>query len=250
MQQPPLAGLRILLTRPAGEGADTWAAAFALAGARPIPYPMVTRVPPSSWQALDDALARLDRYDWLVFTSQSAVAFVVRRLPGARFPCPMRTQIAVVGASTARAVAAHGGSVALVPSDPRQEGLLDALPRVGAGQRVLLPLADGARPLLADTLRQRGFLVDALTAYRTVAVATMPRVPAFDVAVFASPSAVRAFLAGPGPAALAGKTVAVVGPTTAAEAVAHGLRAVVAEQPSVEALISAIAHCHPSQGDP
>lgn len=250
MQQPRLAGLRVLVTRPEGDSADAWGAALARAGARPVAYPTIALVPPASWQPLDDALGRLARYDWLVFTSQAAVAFVAGRLPGRRFPTPLSPRIAVVGSSTAQAVVAHGGSVALLPTDQRQEGLVDAFARLGAGQSVLLPVADGARPLLGDTLRARGYLVDAPTAYRTVAVKTLPPPPPFDVATFASPSSLRAFLAGPGHEALTGKTVAVIGPTTAAQAVAAGLRPVVAPRPSVEALISAIESSHPSQGDP
>lgn len=250
MQQPRLAGLRVLVTRPDGQAAAAWAAAFALAGARPVAYPTIALVPPASWQPLDDALGRLDRYDWLVFTSQTAVAFVAARLPGGRLPSPMRARIAVVGASTARAVAAHGGNVALVPTDERQEGLVEEFPRLGVRQSVLLPVADAARPLLGEELRSRGYVVDAPTAYRTMAVTPLAPPPPFDVATFASPSALRSFLAGPGVQALMGKTVAVIGPTTAAEAVAAGLHPVVALEASVEALVSAIENCHPSQGDP
>jgi uroporphyrinogen-III synthase len=65
--------------------------------------------------------------------------------------------------------------------------------------------------------------------------------PPFDVAIFASPSALRGFVATLGTARLEGKVIAVLGPTTAEEAHAHGLLPVVAAAPSVEALADAIS---------
>src|SRR5882757_719519 len=56
-----LAGLRVLVTRPLEHSAG-WMRAFAAAGAVAIPYPTVDVVPPSSWQPLDEALARLGEY--------------------------------------------------------------------------------------------------------------------------------------------------------------------------------------------
>jgi len=247
MPPAPLAGLRVLITRPAGDGADEWSSALAAAGALPLPYPTVAIVPPHSWQALDEALTRLAGYDWVVFTSQTAVGFVLERLPGRRFPAGLQAQIAAVGPATARALKDAGAVVALLPKDNRQEGLVEAFHALPAGARVLLPLAEGGRTLLAGSLRARGCAVDAVTVYRTLPKGDLPAPPAFDVATFASPSALRAFLAHAGRESLFGKTVAVIGPTTAKEARLNGIRAVVAAAPSVDALILAIAHSR--QGD-
>ena len=52
-----------------------------------------------------------------------------------------------------------------------------------------------------------------------------------------------------GPGVLANKTVAVIGPTTAAEAVRCGLSPVVAEEPNIDALISAIVRVRSPKGD-
>lgn len=247
---PSLAGLRVLLTRPEGEGMDAWAAAFRAADAVPICYPVIAAEPPDSWEALDAALAALGSYDWLVFTSQTAVSFVLARLPDRRFPADLGARIAAVGAKTAQAVAAGGGSVELVPVDSRQEGLVQALSEVPPGTRILLPMAAGGRTLLPTALRARRCAVDVVTAYATGPRADLPTLPPFDVATFASPSALRAFVLGPGVSTLMGKTVAVIGATTAEEAGSHGLAPVVAESPSVEHLIRAIADARPAKGDP
>lgn len=248
MSRGSLAGLRILLTRPEGEGADEWAVAFAGAGAVPIAYPTVSILPPESWQAVDAAIARLAIYDWIVFTSQTAVSFFSRRLPSGRFHSDLRAKIAAIGKSTAQSIEHLGGKVALVPADSRQEGLADALRALPAGTRVLFPLAVGGRTLLAESLRAHGCAVDIVTMYRTEPKPDLPPPLEFDVAVFASPSALRAFVKRLGTSALAGKTIAVIGPTTAKEAEAHGLRALVAKSPGVDDLVLAISQSRLNQG--
>ena len=66
--------------------------------------------------------------------------------------------------------------------------------------------------------------------------------PPFDVATFASPSALKAFVAAGHLSSLAGKVVAAIGPTTRDAASAAGVSVqVVPETPSVPALIAALA---------
>jgi uroporphyrinogen III methyltransferase/synthase len=248
MSRGSLAGLRILLTRPEGEGADAWAAALARAGAVPIAYPTVAIHPPESWRPVDEVAARVDTYDWIVFTSQSAVGFFASRLPTGLFPSALHAKMAAVGPNTARSIERLGGSVALVPADSRQEGLVEALRFLPAGTRVLLPLASGARTLLAQGLRAAGCTVDVVSVYRTEAKHDLATPPDFDAAVFASPSALRAFVTRLGTSLLADKTIAVIGPTTAKEAESRGLRVVVADSPGVDALVLAIAQTHSNLG--
>jgi uroporphyrinogen-III synthase len=248
MSPPLLAGLRILVTRPEGDGANEWAAAFAERGAVPVLFPTVAVVPPQSWQPIDDAVARLDAYDWLVLTSQNAVAHFSSRLPGSRFPAGMRAKIAVVGDATAAAIGRAGGQVALVPTDMRQEGLVESMTSAAVAARVLFPVAAEGRMLLVQALRAAGASVDVVIAYRTEAKRDLASPSPFDVATFASPSALRAFVASLGTAVLDGKTVAVLGLTTAEEAHARGLAPVVAAAPSVDALADAISRSLSVQG--
>jgi uroporphyrinogen-III synthase len=245
MSPQPLAGLRVLVTRPL-EHSAAWTQAFAAAGATVIPYPTVDVVPPSSWQPLDEALARLGEYDWLVFTSAAAVRFALARLPtGLSLHALSRPRVAAVGRETARALEEHGASVALVPEEERQDGLAaalgDAIGGLAPGTRVLFPQAVGGRDELRNALLAHGCIVDVVPASQTVPRRDLPPPPPHDVATFASPSALRAFVAVRGLAALEATTVAVIGPTTAAAATALGLAPVVAAAPSADALIAAIA---------
>jgi uroporphyrinogen-III synthase/uroporphyrinogen III methyltransferase/synthase len=112
-------------------------------------------------------------------------------------------------------------------------------PRV-AGRRVLLPRPAEGRPELLEGLRAAGADVAAVEAYRTVpapAEAIRPLVAwleagEIDAVAFASPSAVRAVVAGLGDAATLLRRVrlAAIGPTTADALRAEGLE--VAAQPA------------------
>ncbi len=247
----PLEGLRVLLTRPAVDATDRWSLALSAAGADVVPYPTIQILPPPSWEPLDQALTQLQRFDWLIFTSRPAVLFTAARLPGGRFASGMsRPQIAAVGKETARALEAAGARVALVPEDQRQEGLIAALAGLPTGTRLLFPHAFAGREALIHSLRQQGCEVDAVAVYQTAPRAPLPPPPAFDVAIFASPSALRVFVEQHGSACLGGKLVAAIGPTTAEQALAHGIAPVVAAHPSIEALVSAIAEARPGKGEP
>jgi uroporphyrinogen III methyltransferase / synthase len=237
---PNLAGLRILVTRPTEHSAG-WIEAFQQAGAEVIAHPTVEVVPPPSWDALDEAFARLGDYDWLVFTSAAAARFSLARLPPEiETSSLVRPRVAAIGAETARALSDRGLSVALIPEDQRQEGLLAALGALPQGTRVLFPQAIGGREALRDALLARGCVVDVVPASQTVARRDLPPPAPFDVATFASPSALRAFVGAHGLGRLQATTVAVIGPTTAAAAEALGLIPVVAASPTADALIRAL----------
>ena len=242
MVTSPLAGWRVLVTRPV-EQATPLAQALREAGAQPIVYPTIALGPPPSWAPFDAAVAALDSYDWIVFTSPSAVRFAIERasdLPGA-LSSDTAPSVAAVGNETARALRERGIEVDLVPDDQRQEGLAAAFASLAPEARVLFPQALGGRELLLETLARRKVIVDVVPISQTAALPLASPPPAFDVATFASPSALRAFVGARGTSALAGKLVAVIGPTTAQAARDAGIGVdVMPGAPSVLALVAAL----------
>ncbi len=238
----PLAGRRFLVTRRA-EQVGGLSDLLRAAGAQVIEAPAIAIEPPADPGPLPLALARLDQFDWVVFTSANAVASAASRAPaGSRWP-----RIGAVGPATRQAVQdALGRAPDLVPADDFSTGgLASALIERGiAGCRVLLPVSDRARGTLETALRAAGAHVERLTAYRTVAAPGAAEALAaaldqgFDMALFASPSAVESFVTQAGERG-PGLPAGVIGPATRAAAVAAGLEVRVMAEPSTAAGLAA-----------
>ncbi len=234
----------MLVTRPREQIAALAEALRAL-GADPVAYPTIDLQPPPSWDELDRALAAPEPHAWAVFTSPSAVRFTCARADAtdAR-PRLARLRLAAVGTETARALAAAGLQAEIVPpaDDQRQEGLAAALSPLAPGTRVLFPQAVGGREHLRKVLAARGCVVDVVPVSQTLPVAALPPLPPFEAATFASPSALRVFVARWSAASLTAAAVAVIGPTTAATARELGVRVdAMPETPSMPALARALA---------
>jgi uroporphyrinogen III methyltransferase/synthase len=239
----PLSNWRVLVTRPA-EQADSLLEALRQAGATPVAYPTIGLEAPPSWAPFDAAIGRVASFDWIVFCSPSAVRFALGRAPQLEAllrlsPAPA---VAAVGDETARRLNQYGIPVALVPQDQRQEGLVAAFgDRLPAGTRVLFPQTIGGREHLREALCGAGAIVEVVPVSRTVGLPLDVPPPPFDAVIFASPSAVKAFVAKLTVAALRDKVVAVMGATTRDAAVAAGVGVhVVPAAPSVVALVDAL----------
>src|SRR5262249_36661622 len=157
-----LSGKTVVITRAASQSADLRSSLEDL-GARVIECPTIHIVPPTTWKPVDDAIRRLNTYNWLLFTSANAVEQFMDRM-GSRRPA---VPIAVVGSATGRKLGEWGLKPSLVPEDFRAEGLLAAFPSNLVGTRILFPRAEVARELLPEELRRRGATVDVVTVYRT-----------------------------------------------------------------------------------
>jgi uroporphyrinogen-III synthase len=170
----PLAGLGILVTRPAGQ-ADRLAGRIAELGGVPVLFPSLEIAPPSDAEALARAVAELPRYDLAIFISPTSVE---RFLPPVleRGAWPPGVIPAAVGQGSARALAQCGIDHVLVADDGADSESLLVLPELAAvaGRRVLIVRGEGGRELLADTLRRRGANVDYAECYRRVRPAADP----------------------------------------------------------------------------
>jgi uroporphyrinogen-III synthase len=135
-------------------------------GLEVLGWPVLSIGPAGNDEALDQALSRLNQFDWLVFASQHAVAEVVRRVP---VP-PAYLNIAAVGARTAQALTAAGWAVAAVPEEQTAEGLVALLAaQLTPGMNVLFAAGSRSLPTLREGLTAAGAIVTQVEAYATLA---------------------------------------------------------------------------------
>ncbi|HVO42315.1 MAG TPA: uroporphyrinogen-III synthase [Aggregatilineales bacterium] len=222
----PLAGKRIVITRPASQ-VDAFVQALRAVGGVPILFPTLQLVPTQDNGALDDALHRLAEFDWVVFTSANGVRHVMNRLAALGLPAQAlnRPLVAVIGPSTANALAGCGVRVDLQPPRFVAESLFEALKSQGTltGRRFLLLRAEVARPLLRDELAANGAAVEEIPVYRTLRGAPDPAAFAqievgADVITFTSPLTAAYFkelLADRAELVAQGALAASIGPITA-----------------------------------
>lgn len=159
-----LAGRRILVTR-APNQASVLADELREHGAEPILIPTIQIAPPASYAALDAALALLETYDWVVFTSANAVEAFHRRIQALRLTQRPR-QIAAIGAATERAAQAVGLTVDALPPKAVAESLAAELTPRAEGRSFLLVRAADAREIVPDALRAARGIVTIAEAYR------------------------------------------------------------------------------------
>ncbi len=199
----PLAGKRILVTRPAAQ-AGQLAALIAEQGGEAVRFPLLEIGPADDPLPLQQAIARLDDYAMVVFISPNAVDFSVPEILAQR-SWPKGLQAAAIGPGTVAQLASYGIGPVLCPALRFDSEALLALPEFQAervfGQKVLILRGNGGRELLTETLAARGATVDAVTCYRRFAPAdggpllSLLRNKALDALTISSSEGLRTLLA-------------------------------------------------------
>ena len=253
----PLAGRRILNTRPPGQGDDLDALVRA-AGGSCLRVPVIRIGPPSSWQPLDDAIRESDTFDWIVFASANGVRGFADRLRGAGLDGRAlgTARLAAIGPATCEALDHAGFACDLVPAQFRSEGITAALAEAPSPSRFLLVRANRGRDVMRRELEARGHIVREVAAYASEPVAQLDfaTVAAIDlepvdwVTVTSSliaEAAIRLF----GPR-LRQWRVASLSPITSATLREHGIEPTVEAAAAVtDSLVTAMANweiAHPS----
>lgn len=192
--QLTLAGLRVLVTRPAHQAAGL-VIQLEDAGAVVSTLPLLAIAAPQDPEAASAALRAGASADFWIFTSANAVEGA-QRLHAEHWP----STLFALGQGSVRALARQGHH-AIAPEGGTSEDLL-LWPELGElqGKRVLIVTGEGGRNLLAQTLTARGAEVTLARCYRRLrvpheAAAVKAALAASDVAVLTSGEALAALQA-------------------------------------------------------
>lgn len=254
----PLDGATIVVTRAAAR-ADQLIAPLESLGAQVLTY-AATRVIARDVEGLQQAARALARYDWVLFTSATAVTltFDATAECGVQPSDWAHTRVAAVGTATASAVRERGVEPALVPERFVAEGLLEAFGARGdvAGRTMLYPAAAGARRELVDGLQAMGATVDRIEAYESVAtdedvaeVRSALREGRVTAVTLTASSAVTAWVGAMAPLHDVADVVS-IGPVTTQAARAAGMRVAAEAMPStLDGLVAAVVRAVRAQRD-
>ena len=239
-------------------------------GAECLEFPTISLEPVPSYEILDQALAEIETYHWLLFTSINAVDFFFKRLfaVGRDVRDLKGPKIAAVGRVTAEALVSRGIKPDLLPEEFTGDGLAEILIKTGvSGLRILIPRALKARESLPGALGNAGAEVTVAPVYQNV----LPKSSAgeklkedllralqeksVDMVTFTSSSTVKNFVTlldigsqDEMQKLMAGVAVATIGPITAKTAEQFGLHVdVQPEEYTIPDLVDSIVKHFTSQ---
>jgi uroporphyrinogen III methyltransferase/synthase len=167
----PLAGKRVLVTRPRQQAEDLAAKLVAL-GATVALHPVIEIRPPERWSEIDPVLERLSEFELVVFASANGVQSFFARCAelGSRKMNLDNLKLAAIGSKTAKAIEQHGGRVSLTPNRADSQGLAQCLIENVRGKKLLLIRADRGSSELPDLLSQAEVRFEQIAVYRSVDV--------------------------------------------------------------------------------
>ncbi len=199
----PLAGRRIVVTRPREQAAE-WRAALEAQGAEVIELPLIQVTKHYEKQTLLDVFTEIAQYEWVVFTSANGARFFfeefIKGFEDIRALGLVR--IAVVGEATADVVRSYHLRIDLQPKKANADELAQALIERESidSAKVLVVTGNLNRDTLFEKLHEARAIVDRLPIYKTEEtdlakdpVAADFRDKGADAILFASPSAVQSF---------------------------------------------------------
>ena len=164
-----LKGAHILVTRPAHQ-AENLSLLIEGRGGVAVRFPALAIVALDDSGTIQNTLAHLDRYQWLIFISANAVTMHSYYSDDVRINEFESVRVAAIGKATAQALALAGLAVDLVPESGYNSEALLAMPEMQSmnGQNCLIIRGEGGREELATTLRSRGANVEYLDVYKRI----------------------------------------------------------------------------------
>jgi uroporphyrinogen-III synthase len=246
-----LTGRSVLITRPAGHGADL-IAELENRGAVVTHRPAIRFEPAGNRTNILETVRSLKRYRWVVLTSPTAVQFFLDAIRESGTPIVADGPwFAVPGEGSANALRAGGLAPRLIARGADAESLGVEMAQADlTGVPVLWPRAESVRDALRSKLNEASAKLDEIVLYRTVPCIECASIQAalhqgrYGAVLYSSPSSFRSLLqsAPTFPATLPEgvKSIAIGEVTAAAVRSAGGRVDQVAIDPGKAAILSAI----------
>ncbi len=166
----PLTGKTVLVTRTA-EQSSQFTHLLRQQGATVLEMPALEIVPPSTWQPLDEAIAKLSTFQWLILTSANGVNFFFQRLTtlGKDSRYLGQIKIAVVGKKTASILEKYGIKPDFTPPNFVADSLVESFPATIGNLKILFPRVEsGGREILAQKFSEKGANFVEVPVYQSV----------------------------------------------------------------------------------
>jgi len=164
-----LSGLTVLITRPSNQ-VESLRRAIESGGAKVLSLPLIEIRALNDAQAiqdLKDKVLQLDCYQSLIFVSNNAVSFGGEVINNYWPQFPLKVDVIAVGPTTAEAASERFACEVIQPTSGMTSEDILRLPQLQdvSEKKIGIVRGQGGRELLADTLRERGAIVDYLEAY-------------------------------------------------------------------------------------
>ncbi|MBW4448981.1 MAG: uroporphyrinogen-III synthase [Spirirestis rafaelensis WJT71-NPBG6] len=198
----PLVGKTILVTRSVGQSSQ-FSDRLTEVGATVIEMPTLEIVPPSSWSGLDNAIAHLSDFHWLILTSTNAIDYFFERLNTQNIDnrALAKIKIAVVGEKTAQRLKERSLEPDFIPPNFIADSLIANFPEELTGKKILFPRVEsGGREVLVKEFTAKGAEVIEVAAYQSCCPNSIPpaaelalQKKSLDIITFASSKTVQCF---------------------------------------------------------
>ncbi len=165
-----LSGKKIILTRSQDQLSESHIL-FENKGADVYDLPSLIIGPPDDWGPVDDALGKIDIFDWIIFSSANGVVNIEDRLNQLDLSLSevsKRIKISAVGRKTANLLNLIGAKISFVPPQFVADSLIQHFPGITQGLKFFIPrVQSGGRSLLAESFRSNGAEVVEVAAYES-----------------------------------------------------------------------------------
>lgn len=226
----PLANTTVLVTRAASQSND-FVNLLQQAGATALSMSCLCIAPPTNWEPIDNAIANISEFDWLIFTSTNGIDYFCNRIINNQGSINALKDVfvAVVGAKTSNHLINNYGIIpSFTPPNYVSDSLIECFTNRDnlQGTKILYPnLEAGGRENIPEELSSLGATVTAIPAYQSNCSSEIPlfvenafNEDRINVVTFASPKTVECFYqmiqAVSGESFLENICVASIGPVT------------------------------------